>query len=973
MDLLEGLNEEQKAAVTHQAGPLMIVAGAGTGKTMAITRRIAWLIDEKLAAPENILALTFTDKAAGEMEERVDLLLPYGYVDIQISTFHSFCEKILREYGVEIGLSPDFKVLSELDAWLLARAKFDEFALDYYRPLGNPTKYLRALLTHFSRAKDNAVTPEKYLEFAAQQEADKDQTMNEEEGTRLKELANAYHQYQQIILANDALDFGDLLLYVWQLLQERPKIRKQLQEKFQYILVDEFQDTNRIQYEIVKMLAQPDNHLTVVGDDDQAIYKFRGASVENILQFEKDYPKCKKIILKNNYRSGQEILDLAYAFIQMNNPKRLETQMEDKAAKKLAAQVDHMGEIEHLHYSTLEQEAAAVARKIQEIQAGGKDLHWGDFAILIRANDAAAPFIQALERREIPFRFLALRGLYSKPIVLDLLAHMRIINDPHDSPSFYRVLNHLINNLPPEAVIELNQLARRKGKSLYDAARLASLANLTPDVFARLNHLMSELEKYQLLARDKKASELLITLAREGRYVEYLRSLPERESHESFRWLQQLYERVLGFESRHDDQSLSNFMSEFSFERDAGEEGALAQNLDEGPETVKIMTIHSAKGLEFRYVFVVNMVDQRFPARRRPEAIPLPEGLVPSAAQDVDWHLQEERRLFYVALTRAKVGLFLTSADDYGGARKRKPSRFLLEAGFDKALEARSEETTGTFEAKPETTVAVEPLVIHLPKQFSFTQLTAFRTCPLQYKFAHVLKIPVFGKWTFSFGKTMHNTLQQFFKLWIERVGSRQGNLFAAQNQPAGNGLPVELEELLEAYKNSWQDDWYLNDEQREKYRSQGQDSLKDYYRQMHERRPEPFMLEQGFTLKFGSIILKGRIDRIDKCGDGVEIIDYKTGKAKTAKTLERGDKEQLLLYQLAARDILGLKPVKLTYHYLEDNSQASFLGTDDELLDLQEQIADRVSKIRDSSFPATPGFYCRFCDFADICEYREG
>lgn len=972
MNLLEGLNPEQKLAVEHKDGPLMIVAGAGTGKTMVITRRIAWLIDQQLAGPENILALTFTDKAAGEMEERVDLLLPYGYVDIQISTFHSFCEKVLREFGVEIGLSPDFKVLSELDSWLLARAKFSDFALDHYRPLGNPTKYLRGLLTHFSRAKDNAITTDRYLEFAKEQTADQDATMNQEEQGRLFELANAYHQYQQILLANDSLDFGDLLLYVWQLLQKRPKVLKQLQDKYRYILVDEFQDTNKIQYEIVKMLALPANNLTVVGDDDQAIYKFRGASVENILQFEKDFKDCRKVVLKNNYRSGQAILDLAYSFIQMNNPDRLETRMEDKSAKKLVSQIEGMGLIKHLHYANLEQEAAAVARKIQELQSKDNDTHWGDFAILIRANDAATPFIQALERRQIPFRFLAMRGLYSKPIILDLLAHLRIINNPHDSPSFYRILNHPINNIPPEAVIELNQLARRKGKSLYEATRLASMANLSPEIFARLNHVLAELEKYQLLARDKKCSELLITLAREGRYVEHLRSLPERESHEAFRWLQQLYERILGFENRHDDKTLANFMSEFAFERDAGEEGALAQNLEEGPEVVKIMTVHGAKGLEFKYIFVINLVDQRFPTRRRPEAIPLPEQLLDTELTQGDWHLAEERRLFYVALTRAKQGIFLTSADDYGGARKRKLSRFLIESGFDKAPDARIEMTTGTFDDQKETTVELEPLTIHLPKQFSFTQLTAFRTCPLQYKFAHVLKIPVFGKWTFSFGKTMHNTLQQFFKLWIERVGSRQGNLFAAQNQPNNGSLPVTLEELMKAYGQAWQDDWYLNDEQREEYRNKGRGSLKDYYQKIHQDKPEPYLLEQGFTLKFGSVIIKGRIDRIDCCEGKVEIIDYKTGQAKTEKTLDRGDKEQLLLYQMAAKDVLGLEPKKLTYHYLEDNSRVSFLGTDDELLNLQEQILERVEMIRNSSFPATPGFHCRFCDFSDICEYRQ-
>jgi DNA helicase-2/ATP-dependent DNA helicase PcrA len=367
------------------------------------------------------------------------------------------------------------------------------------------------------------------------------------------------------------------------------------------------------------------------------------------------------------------------------------------------------------------------------------------------------------------------------------------------------------------------------------------------------------------------------------------------------------------------------------------------------------------------------MVDQRFPTRQRTDAIPLPAGLLPEAERTGDWHLEEERRLFYVAMTRAKDGLFLTSADDYGGARKRKLSRFMAEADFAAPRSPEvgvAEDWLMRAAAKPATDKAA-PFVIHLPKQFSFTQLTAFRTCPLQYKYAHVLKIPVFGKWTFSFGKTMHNALHQFFLRWIERTSAQQGSLFAPPTAIAPGAVPVSREELMRFYEDAWIDEWYADDQQREEYRRRGRLALADYHGKLTAAPPEPLALEQSFTLKFGPVVIKGRIDRIDRLADGVRIIDYKTGKPKKAETLERGDKEQLFLYQIAAKEVLGLEPKMLTYHYLEDNSEVDFFATPEELNKLREEIVERVEKIRHSAFSATPGFHCRFCDFNDICEYR--
>ena len=329
------LNLEQKKAVEHREGPLLIVAGAGTGKTTVITERINWLIIRQKINPDEILALTFTEKAATEMEERVDKALPYGYVDLWISTFHAFAERILKEHGLEVGLTTEFKLLDQTAAWLLVRNNLDKFELDYYRPLGNPNKFIHALLKHFSKAKDEMVKPQDYLEYAESYRLDNDIRKDEIvalEVRRLEEIANAYHVYQQLLLGNNFLDFGDLINYVYELFLKRPQILKKYQEQFKYVLIDEFQDTNFAQYQLIKLLAKPRNNLTVVGDDDQSIYKFRGASIANILEFKKDYPKCLEIYLTANYRTKQNILDAAYKFIQLNNPNRLEVQL--KARKQ---------------------------------------------------------------------------------------------------------------------------------------------------------------------------------------------------------------------------------------------------------------------------------------------------------------------------------------------------------------------------------------------------------------------------------------------------------------------------------------------------------------------------------------------------------------------------------------------------------------------------------------------------------------
>jgi len=324
---LDGLTPSQRDAVTHGDGPLLIVAGAGTGKTTVITRRVAWLIATRRAKPSEILALTFTEKAAAEMEGRVDQLVPYGYTDTWISTFHAFGDRVLREQALEIGIAPDFRVLSRPEQFIFFRDRLFEMPLERYRPLGDPTRYISALLTLISRAKDEDISAETYEAYALQLQAraaeDPWQTEVSDRAAAHLELARTSQAFQRLLGEAGLVDFGDLIVLPLQLFRDRPDILRRYQERFRYILVDEFQDTNHAQFELVKLLASTHRSLTVVGDDDQSIYKFRGAAISNILGFTAAYPEARQVVLTENFRSTQPILDVAYRLIQHNNPDRL--------------------------------------------------------------------------------------------------------------------------------------------------------------------------------------------------------------------------------------------------------------------------------------------------------------------------------------------------------------------------------------------------------------------------------------------------------------------------------------------------------------------------------------------------------------------------------------------------------------------------------------------------------------------------
>lgn len=972
------LNKAQKTAVEYLDGPLMIVAGAGTGKTTVITQKIAYILEKKLATPEQILALTFNEKAASEMQERLDEMLSIGYADMQISTFHSFAQRILENFGLDIGLSNQFKILTETDAWLLMKKNLDKFNLDYYRPLGNPVRHIHELIKHFSKCKDELITPAQYLEYAENLKLDKDSAQTDEK-TKLSEVADAYHTYNQLLLDSNALDFGDLLFYSVELFKKRKNILQQFHNRFKYILVDEFQDVNYAQYELIKLLVENGAQLTVVGDDDQSIYAFRGANVSNILRFKKDYPKSKEVILTENYRSGQEILDVAYKSIVHNNPDRLEVKL-DIDKRLVSSGVIKKSEVIHSHHATLDSEVKFVIDEIKRLKKIDKDATWDDFAILIRANSHAEPFMNLLQNSDIPYEFLSSSGLFRQEVVLDCYNFFKAIDGYHENTAVYRLLRLPFLDLSENDMQKMLLFAKRKAISYYEALKRGKEYGLGKEgekVFAEVLHFLHEGMKQQ---RSEKPTRVLYSFLENSGYLKYLthgENEGDRDIIRRIYQLKQYFDYVQNFETMVPGARVTDFIAHFADVLDAGDLGVLKQPED-CPDSVNIMTVHMSKGLEFKYVFMVNLVEDRFPTRRRGEGIEMPIPLLQEQMPEGDYHLQEERRLFYVAVTRAKEKLYLLSGCNYGGTRDKKISRFLDELGYK--VESKKEKTKKSALPKLEKTPEQKGEFIYdLPKTFSFSQISSYEDCPYQYKLRNILQLQTKGTPQFSFGQTMHATLQKFYGRIKELNSAKQESLFGlpTKTTPKQDGIKTpNLEELIKMYEDSFIDDWYNSAKQKEEYFLRGKDILRDYYRNNENKWTVPVALEQGFKYKVGEYLLSGRIDRVDLDENGkLRIVDYKTGTPK--EKLETDDKNQLLIYQLALGALPEFKTLgevsALSYLYLSDQSELTFIGTEKELEKIKEKITETLSAINSRDFTATPGKHtCAHCDFKDICEFRE-
>src|SRR5580765_3908670 len=683
--LLGGLNPEQLRAVTHGDGPLLVVAGAGTGKTQVITRRIAWLIATRRAKPSEILALTFTEKAAAEMQLRVDQLVPYGYTDAAIGTFHAFGDRIIREYALELGLPTDVRVLTRPEVVIFLREHLFAFDLDAYRPLGDPTRFLGALATLFSRCKDEDIAPAAYIahaeSLASASVAAPDDDGLAEEARRQGELARAYARYQELLGENGFIDFGDQVSLALRLVRGSAAARAELQARFRYVLVDEFQDTNRAQSELVSILAEPHRNITVVGDDDQSIYKFRGAAISNILGFRDRYRAARTVVLRRNYRSLSPILDASYRLVRFNDPDRLEVRAGISKRLRSERATDETSPPVRLEaFATRTEECDWIAAEVARRLAGG--VRPRDFAVLIRANSDADGILRSLNLAGIPWRFSGTSGLYARPEVRVLLAFLRSVADLSSSVDVYGLASSEVYGLGGEDLTSIVNMARRRNRSVYEIleelGRQPGILRLSAETRAAVTRLVADLRSFSALGHERSAGEVLYAFLRGTGTLARLAATETVAAEEALRNIARFFDIVRSQSSLLADDRATFVAGHLQTLIEAGDDPPTA-DLDPDADAVAVLTVHKAKGLEFPIVFMPGLVAGRFPTPGRREPLALPLELVNETLPEGDFQLQEERRLFYVGMTRARDELILSHAADYGGGVARRLSPFVLE------------------------------------------------------------------------------------------------------------------------------------------------------------------------------------------------------------------------------------------------------------------------------------------------------
>jgi DNA helicase-2/ATP-dependent DNA helicase PcrA len=958
------LNKEQLEAVEYGEGPLLIIAGAGTGKTTVITERIKYLVSSDKAKPSEILALTFTDKAAREMEERVDVAMPYGYTDMWISTFHSFCDRVLRQEAIHIGLDPGYKLMTEAETTQFLIKNLFKFDLKYFRPLGNPTKFVSGMLQHFSRLKDEDVSPEEYIRFAQSQKSKvKSQKLEADEIEKTLELAEAYQTYEKLKVKEGVMDFGDLISNTLKLFRTRKNILGQYQEQFKYILVDEFQDTNYAQYALLKVLAPLNKipNLTVVGDDSQSIYKFRGAAVSNILQFMEEYKNARQVILTKNYRSTQTILNHAYKLIKHNDPDTLEVKLGISKDLEGIRKVEEIP-IEFLHTDRVENEAEQVANKIKNLKLKIKNLEYKDIAILVRANNHADPFVRALSRAGIPYQFLGPGQLFRQPEVKDLIAYLKVLYNFEDNVALYRVLTMDHFDISARDLVAINNYGRKMNLSLFEACEVVSKIFVSQKTKDKISDFVEMVHRHLKLLPTQTAGQILYYFLEDSGFLKKLTEYKSPIEEKQAQNISRFFDRLRTYEVDHEDASVQAVVDWINLSMTLGE-SPLATNIDWTEENrVNILTAHSAKGLEFPVVFLVNLVSGRFPTRERREQIPIPEELIKEILPVGDYHEQEERRLFYVGMTRARDRLYLTAANYYGeGKRERKISSFVIEALGElgiKKLESkrlREEEIQQLSildwqkPKAPELPITNYQLSI---TYLSFSQIETFNTCPLQYRYRYTQRIPVPPSATQSFGDSVHKTLRDFY-------------------QKLKGGEELTKDDLLKILDFKWLSQGYASKAHEQKMKIQAQRMLSGFYDKF-DAKIIPKDLEQSFIIKVNpELKIGGKIDRVDEVGGKLEIIDYKTGKVFDQKIVDNS--LQMTVYALAATDkgIYGKKPeeIILTFYFLDTLEKRSTKRTDEQLKQAKKQLWQKAKEIEKSSFEPTPSNMCDFCEYKLLCE----
>jgi len=1043
LSFLEGLNEEQNLAVTQTEGPTLILAGAGTGKTRVITHRLAYLLETKKdLRAENILALTYTKKAAAEMTERIEALLPPMAGVPQIMTYHSFALELVQEYALQLGLSPKTKLLTNsLQRAALLEPLLWQQPLEAFSKVSKKESLVLPFLRFIDRAKDELATPQDLKEYVreqrealALQQTSLDEEVYEEQNLELQQLeqtTEVFSLYEQQCLENESIDFGGLIQVLVQALMTKPTLTKKLSEKFQYILVDEFQDTNMAQIELLKLLSEHHKNICAVGDDDQAIYRFRGASYASFKKFREIFPDTTLLKLSENYRSSENILSAADISIKNNGKDRYDE------IKVLKTQ-NPSGEKVSVHtFNNYDSEALWIADEIKGLKDSSKD--YSDIAILIRAHSHGKKIKEALKQKKIPFVEAAGTKLLGTEEIRDVMAFLNLLGEEEEEISLARILLGSFVGIHPEEYRDLARWASREKKSsLFRLlGNIEECSFLSPASKKKIASLFEKVSKLKRTRGRLDLDELFWEIAFQFRLFSGYLHKGSAAAEKAVQHLGQFC--FLMKEFQEDAQAPKKTLGAFLKHLVLAEELGLAPDTEaaaaEPTNAVRLLTIHAAKGLEFPIVFLPCLTQGRFPTRQKQDFLPFPDALVKEALPEGDFHIEEERRLFYVGLTRAEQKLNLSTVEKprvkpsvfvkelLGGELKDRIEHTVHEEETSLGIQNNAEDPSFTSYAplfrlirslekdsnsnlKKEVSLVLEAFLkckgsvdslsekeiesvfdlsiekllgkakesllepapsieepaptINLPAKLSLShsQIETYEWCPLKYQFHYIYRIPERKNPHLAFGNNIHKALEDFYRL-LEADPNPDVNL------------------LLELYEKAWRSQGFKNSFQEKTYKDKGFEILKTYFEDNKNNfhLESPF-IEEGFLIKINdSLEIKGKIDRVQKIdGSVMEVIDYKTGKAKDQKYADASS--QLSIYAMALKEMSPIPVGPLSFYYLESRQKVSTEVSDERIEETKNKIVETGQKIRDAVFPPCPEadryIKCKLCDYKPMCPVWE-
>ena len=1045
----DGLNRLQRAAVTHPGGPLLVIGGAGTGKTDVIAHRFAWLVEQSRPA-DALLALTFSSEAASGMRERLESLLEDPYEELPVETFHSFCTRLLQDEALEAGVDPFLSPVTPADRLALLLERLDDLTLRQHETRGNPAPLLASFVSRIDRLKGEMVSADDYRRYAHGLAKAANGDAARAHAERELEFARLYADHDRLLAVRGALDFGDLILRAFRLLHEHPHVRQRLARRFGHVLVDDYQDAGFAQGMLLRLLVEEHRDVTVVGDDDQAIYRFRGAAQKNLLEFQREFPDAEVIRLERSYRSGRRILQAAGAVVAPS-PNRIE--------KKLTGASG--GRVRFWRCRSERAQAQAVAAEAEQLIAGG--VAPDEICVLVRSVKAESSVLaSALEERAVPFRTCGAAAYFQRAEVRDVLAWLRTLADPNDSGAVVRALSRPPIELRSVDVARLTQLARRRKLDMPSAVAAALEGpQLSEEGRDRARAFLRLYRSACSAFEDRRPDAFVLRLIERIGLRRQQVFATHADTAERLRNIAKLSELATAYMRREPHATARDFTRYLAAVAESGLREEEAAATPSAP-AVQVMTMHAAKGREFDHVFVVGLSAARMPGpfRRQADGVPdelLKESLPPAGARDA--HEGEMRRLLHVAMTRARKALVLSWAEVDAPGSPSRPSPFYEEAQaalgveeelFEEELFGPAEGLHSTFRimrdelldtvaqlggrlgemrldtyldvdqavsrylelikvaalierakegqtleaalpavneilmqcATPEQREILEQSALDnwlrdtqrdpadrpsaaqngsepsldpfIPRRgrglmLSASDIDTYRICPLKYKFARVFRIPQEPTIHQRFGIVLHQVLERFH---------------------SNGGGPLSA--LIELFMASWRRSGFGDSDDERQFRERALAALERYWREDRESEAEPVWFERSFAFRLGPHLLRGRVDRVDRRPDGsYELIDYKTGKAKTADELR--EDVQLSLYQMGARESWRLETSAQSYFYVLTGEKVPVAHSDEELERVKTTVAGIASGILGQDFEPKPSpEVCSFCDYRIICPAAE-